>query len=217
MGALVWLSSSEYRKQIEDALSGLPYELVLRISVAIVLLGLLVNLFSLVRLGLIAGAALLFYPGETMDVGFFGLTLNGPAATAGKGAAASRANAAGTGRHAAVAPKPAGRGALPSCIKRVTAKFADPAVRASLKGFTKTVQITLTDLNEDYAFIINDGRLSKMERKRLPDADVVMNVTSATFDAILNKTVNLMMATLTGKLKVKGSQADLVRLQVLMK
>jgi len=104
----------------------------------------------------------------------------------------------------------------PRCIEELRKKFGDPTVKASLEGFTQTLQISLTDVNEDYVFTVNDGRLARVEKKSLPDAGIVVTVTSTVLEGILNKTSNPMMAFLKGKLKMKGAREDLMRLQKVM-
>lgn len=92
-------------------------------------------------------------------------------------------------------------------------RFADPSVQASLKGFTKTIQVSLTDLKEDYVLTIVDGKLSGVEKKSLPEANITITAANSLMEGIMNKTENSMTAYLTGKLKIKGSMDDLLQLQ----
>ncbi len=95
-------------------------------------------------------------------------------------------------------------------------RFADPEVQQSLKGFTKTMEFSLTDLKENYLFTIEDGKLANVEKKTLPGANIVITVANSLLVGIMNKESNPMTAYMTGKLKAKGSMDDLMRLQKLM-
>ncbi len=74
----------------------------------------------------------------------------------------------------------------------------------------------MTDLNEDYVFMINDGVLSGVEKRSLAEADISVTVASSLMEGILNGKSNAILAYFTGKLKMKGSRDDLLRLQKLM-
>ena len=106
-----------------------------------------------------------------------------------------------------------GQGSFPPCIEELRKRFSDPTIKESLEGFDQTLQISLTDLDENYVFTIKNGKLTKVDKRNLPDAGIVVTVTSAVFEGILNKTSNPMMAYLKGKFKMKGARDDLMRLQ----
>ena len=108
------------------------------------------------------------------------------------------------------------RGTYPRCIEELRKRFGDLTVKESLEGFSQTLQISLTDLSEDYVFTIRNGKLAKVEKRNLPDAGIVVTVTSSVFEGIMDKTSNPMMAYLKGKFKMKGERDDLKRLQKLM-
>jgi putative sterol carrier protein len=115
-----------------------------------------------------------------------------------------------------VTPPAAQGGTEPGSIGKLRERFADPAVQESLKGFSKTMQFSFTDLKEDYVFTINDGKLASVEKKAIPNAAITITVANALMESIMNKTSNPMTAYMTGKLKVKGAMDDLMRLQKLM-
>ena len=106
--------------------------------------------------------------------------------------------------------------ALPRCIEQLVTRFNDPAVLSSLKGLTKTLHVSLTDLNQDYVFNIQDGVLSGVERKSVPTPGLSMTITSPLMEAILDGKSNAILAYFTGKLKMKGTREDLLRLQKLI-
>jgi putative sterol carrier protein len=111
---------------------------------------------------------------------------------------------------------PAQGGAEPASVGKLRERFADPAVIDSLKGFSKTMMFSFTDLKEDYLFSINDGKLANVEKKTIPNASITITVANSLMESIMNKTSNPMTAYMTGKLKVKGAMDDLMRLQKLM-
>jgi len=104
----------------------------------------------------------------------------------------------------------------PASIAMLKERLADPSVQESLKGFSRTVQFSFTDLKEDYVFTIDDGKLANVEKKSAPNANIVITVTSSLMENIMNKASNPMTAYMTGKLKIKGPMDDLMRLQKLM-
>jgi putative sterol carrier protein len=95
-------------------------------------------------------------------------------------------------------------------------RFGDPSVKTSLKGFTKTLQVSLTDTNSDYVFTIRDGELSSLETNSLSQADITLTVESSLMEGILTGKSNAIISYVTGKLKVKGGMDDLLRLQKLL-
>jgi putative sterol carrier protein len=78
------------------------------------------------------------------------------------------------------------------------------------------VQISLSDVGEDYVFTIHDGSFPNVEKKTVSDPDVTVTVANTLMDGIMSKTSNPILAYFTGKLKIKGTRDDLLRLQRLM-
>ena len=107
-------------------------------------------------------------------------------------------------------------GSEPASVTKLKERFAEPEVQESLKGFSKTIQFSFTDLKEDYVFTVNDGKLLSVEKKSLPNANITITVANSLMEGIMNKTSNPMTAYMTGKLKIKGPMDDLMRLQKLM-
>jgi putative sterol carrier protein len=105
---------------------------------------------------------------------------------------------------------------LPSSIKMIKDRLLQPSFQESLKGFTKVLQFSLTDLNEDYSFTLKDGMLTDVERKGHSDANIIITTSNALMESVMNKKENAMTAYMSGKIKVKGSMGDLVRLQNLI-
>jgi putative sterol carrier protein len=104
-------------------------------------------------------------------------------------------------------------GILPSSIELIRKRFNEPSFQQTLKGFTKTMQFSLTDLKEEYLFTFTDGKLTNLEKKNLPNANIIITTTNSVMESVMNKTSNPMTAYMTGKIKVKGAMDDLMRLQ----
>jgi putative sterol carrier protein len=102
---------------------------------------------------------------------------------------------------------------FPRCIGQLAERFNDPSVMSSLKGLTKTLQVSLSDLTQEYIFTIKDGILYGVEKKALPTADMSVTIASTLMEGIMNGTSNGILAFLTGKVKMKGARDDLLRLQ----
>ena len=105
---------------------------------------------------------------------------------------------------------------LPSSIRMIKERLDQPSLQQSLKGFSKTIQFSLTDLKEDYVFKLDDGRVSSLEKKSEPNANIIITTTNTLMEGTMNKRENAATAYMTGKIKVKGAMEDLMRLQGLM-
>jgi putative sterol carrier protein len=106
--------------------------------------------------------------------------------------------------------------ALPTSIRMIKERLSAPSFQQSLKGYTKTLQFSLTDLKEDYVFTLNDGKIVGIEKKSMPDANIIITVTNTLMESILNKKSSPVSAYMSGKIKTKGAMGDLMRLQNLM-
>jgi putative sterol carrier protein len=105
---------------------------------------------------------------------------------------------------------------LPSSMKMIRERLLKPSFQESLKGFTKILQFSLTDLREDYVFTLDNGKLANVEKKSQSDANIIITTTNALMESVLNKTENAIASYMAGRIKVKGAMGDLVRLQNLM-
>lgn len=94
-------------------------------------------------------------------------------------------------------------------------KLEDPANKASFQTFTKTMQFTFPDLNTSFLFKIENGAVKEFGEASVEKPDISVTASSDTLVAIMNKKMNAMSAYTTGKIKVKGSMGDLMKLQKL--
>lgn len=101
-------------------------------------------------------------------------------------------------------------------LQKIQAKFDDPIVQEKMAGFTRTLQFVFPDLSETYVLSIKDGKTAELEKKALENPDMAITWASDVFTGIQDKTVNPTNAFMMGKLKVKGSMEDLMKLQKFM-
>jgi putative sterol carrier protein len=99
-------------------------------------------------------------------------------------------------------------------VKRMEAGFwrryeANPDLRRKLDGKTRVIQLAVPD-GDSYWFLIENGRLSKIEQGSLEAADATVTANKADLLAVFNGEMKAMQAYLTGRVKVKASFADLL-------
>lgn len=101
-------------------------------------------------------------------------------------------------------------------LEQLRARFAQPEMQATFRGFTKTMQFTFPDLQRIFTLsIAEDGSATLAERTlSLPDITVTTN--SDILAGIMDRTVNPIQVYITRKLKVAGSMEDLLKLQKLL-
>jgi putative sterol carrier protein len=101
-------------------------------------------------------------------------------------------------------------------LEKIRAKFDDPMVQEKMTGFTKSIQFVFPDLTKTYLMSIQNGKNATLEEKALEKPDIMITWSSEVFKGIQDKTVNPTTAFMSGKLKVKGSMDDLMKLQKFM-
>ena len=101
-------------------------------------------------------------------------------------------------------------------LEKIRAKFDDPTVQEKMKGYTKSIQFVFPDLSKTYLLSIQDGKNATLEEKALEKPEIAITWASDVFVGIQEKTVNPTTAFMSGKLKVKGSMDDLMKLQKFM-
>jgi putative sterol carrier protein len=101
-------------------------------------------------------------------------------------------------------------------LEKMIARFADPGIQASLKGFTKNLQFKFTDSNEDWLIKCVDGKEATLTKETLAAADITITTTSEILSGIMDKKINGMTAYMQKKILVKGPMEDLMKLQKIM-
>jgi putative sterol carrier protein len=101
-------------------------------------------------------------------------------------------------------------------LQKMVERFANPAVQASLKGFTKTLQFKFTDTKEDWLIKTVDGREASLTQEALEKPDILVTMTTDILAGIMDKKINGTTAYMTRKIQVKGAMEDLMKLQKIM-
>ncbi len=104
----------------------------------------------------------------------------------------------------------------PTSITKMREKLSDPSVLQSLKGLSKSIQFSFTDIKETYGLVIKDGKVVSLEKKSLSKADIEVTAANTLMESLIDRTANPITAYMSGKLKIKGSMDDLMQLQKLL-
>ena len=90
------------------------------------------------------------------------------------------------------------------------------AMADSNRGWNKTLQLCLEDIEKVYIVKIVDGEVENLDKKPMEEqdesADATVTTTVDTIDGLLKKEINPMMAMMRGKIKIKGDMGVLTRL-----
>jgi len=95
-------------------------------------------------------------------------------------------------------------------------RFKDPEVAKSLKGFTKTILFDFPDLGVAYTFYVEDGVLKSFERRAAERVDIWVSMSSSVFIDIIDKKTNPIKEYQLGRISVKGSMSDLLKMRKLL-
>lgn len=101
-------------------------------------------------------------------------------------------------------------------LQKMVDRFKDPALQASLKGYTKTLLFKFTDTNEDFLMKIVDGASATVAKETLEKPDLTVTSTTDILAGIMDKKINAMSAYMGRKIQTKGAMDDLMKLQKLM-
>ncbi|MCI4328106.1 MAG: SCP2 sterol-binding domain-containing protein [Thermoplasmata archaeon] len=83
----------------------------------------------------------------------------------------------------------------------------NPAVRAELEGFERTIRIRLTDAGT-YAVDLHSGRLVNLRSDGTGKADLTITTDQSTLLGLVSKEIGPMKALVTRKLAIDGSLED---------
>ncbi len=101
-------------------------------------------------------------------------------------------------------------------LQRIVERFADPAVQASLKGFTRTLLFQFTDTKEDWVVRAVDGKEATLSRETADKPEVTIITTTDVLAGVMDKKINGMTAYMQRKIQTKGPMEDLMKMQKLM-
>ncbi len=101
-------------------------------------------------------------------------------------------------------------------LQKMVERFANPAVQASLKGFTKSLQFRFTDTKEDWLLKAVDGKEASFTQETVEKPDILVTMTTDSLVGIMDKKINATAAYMQRKIQVKGAMEDLMKLQKIM-
>jgi putative sterol carrier protein len=101
-------------------------------------------------------------------------------------------------------------------LQKMVDRFADPAVQASLKGFTKSLQFKFSDTNEVWLIRAVDGKEATLTQEAIEKPDILVTMATDILSGIMDKKINGTTAYMQRKIQVKGSMEDLMKLQKIM-
>lgn len=101
-------------------------------------------------------------------------------------------------------------------VMAIVERSKDPSVSESLRGFSKVVALDFPDLGLSYALHFEDGSVKRVESGVVEEADIRVSLPSSTFVNIVDKKTSPVKEYQLGKLKVKGSLSDLLKLRKLL-
>jgi putative sterol carrier protein len=101
-------------------------------------------------------------------------------------------------------------------LQKMVERFAIPAVQASLKGFTKTLQFKFTDTNQFWLIRAVDGNQATLTQETVEKPDILVTMATDILAGIMDKKINGTTAYMQRKIQVKGAMEDLMKLQKIM-
>lgn len=101
-------------------------------------------------------------------------------------------------------------------LESVRTKFENPATRTKFKGFDRTLQFHFTDLDTSFHTRIHEEIIDPFTEGTLEKPHLLVTTDSGTLLGIMQGNLSPLDAYSVGKLKVKGSMTDLLKLQILM-
>jgi putative sterol carrier protein len=101
-------------------------------------------------------------------------------------------------------------------LQRMVDRFAVPAVQASLKGFTKTLQFKFPDTNEFWLIRTVDGNQATLSQEAVEKPDVLISMNTDILAGIMDKKINGTTAYMQRKIQIKGAMEDMMKMQKIM-
>ncbi len=85
--------------------------------------------------------------------------------------------------------------------------------REATEDFNRTVQLEFTEPDYKGYFAIRDGAIDGPHDGEIPDAEIRVEMTGDTFTGLLRKEIDPLSALVKGKIKIKASFWDLMKLK----
>ncbi len=100
--------------------------------------------------------------------------------------------------------------------QRIVARFANPSVQSTMKGFTRLLLFHFTDTNEDWVIHAVDGKEATLSKETSATPDVTITTTTDVLAGVMDHKINGMTAYMQRKIQTKGPMEDLMKMQKLM-
>jgi len=101
-------------------------------------------------------------------------------------------------------------------LEKVKAKFSEEKIQKEFANFSKTLEYVFKDKETSFCVSIQNGVPSDFQEKKAEKPDIQLIMDSQTFVEIMDGKLSGMKAYASGKVKLKGSIRDLMKLQKLM-
>ena len=95
-------------------------------------------------------------------------------------------------------------------------KFDEPSIKEKFKDFKRDAQFKFPDIGAAYILKITEEPTASLTEGTMDAPQILVEMDSATFLGIRTKKISGAQAYATGKLKIKGSMPDLLKMQKLM-
>ncbi len=101
-------------------------------------------------------------------------------------------------------------------LQRIVERFANPALQASMKGFTRALLFKFTDTKEEWLIRTVDGKEATISKETTPTPDVTITTTTDVLAGVMDHKINGMTAYMQRKIQTKGPMEDLMKMQKLL-
>ena len=98
----------------------------------------------------------------------------------------------------------------------VRKRLEDPQIKQKFTAFKRDLQFNFNDIATTYVLSIAEDLTATLKEGSVEKPHVSIETDSNTFLGIRNKTVSATQAYMSGKIKVKGTMPDLLKLQKLL-
>jgi putative sterol carrier protein len=96
-------------------------------------------------------------------------------------------------------------------------KYSHKDVVRHFKGWNKSLQYYFTDLDEYYVIELVDGNPKPIIKEKLENPDIMYSMSTETFLALNKGEISGLKAYQQGKLKIKATMPEIMKLQKLDK
>ncbi|MFX0031385.1 MAG: SCP2 sterol-binding domain-containing protein [Candidatus Hodarchaeota archaeon] len=96
-------------------------------------------------------------------------------------------------------------------------KYTHKDVARHFKGWNKTLQYYFTDIDEYYVIELVDGNPKPVVKEKLENPDIMYSMSTETFLALNRGEITGFKAYQRGKLKIKATMGEILKLQKLDK